>query len=143
MLIETFVDGLLKATLILTASLIVAKTFELWDPFLLFRKAVLTSNGISEWIEKKERYLTLVATIVASAPFIGLAGTVIHIIKALTNMSGSSGDIGVISGPIALALYSTLWGLASAIPANIFYNLAQRKIQTLENGLLRQLGAKG
>lgn len=135
MQLETFLDILLKTWAAITLALIIAKSLELWDFFGLFAKVPERTQDRHVWLEKKERYLTLLATTVSTAPFVGLAGTITHIIKALTAMSSTGADIAVISGPIALSLYATLWGLASAIPANVFYNLAQRRLQILENRL--------
>lgn len=139
MTLEFVLDLVLKALFVLTVALIVAKSMELWDWFSLFEKPAATAASVQQWLEKKERYLTFLATVVSTAPFVGLAGTITHIIKALTALSGAGVDIGVISGPIAQSLYATLWGLASAVPANVFYNLAQRRLQVLENQLQREL----
>lgn len=135
MQLETFLDILLKTWAAITFALIIAKGLELWDFIGIFAKVPESTQDRHVWLEKKERYLTLLATTVSTAPFVGLAGTITHIIKALTAMSSTGADIAVISGPIALSLYATLWGLASAIPANVFYNLAQRRLQILENRL--------
>jgi biopolymer transport protein ExbB/biopolymer transport protein TolQ len=63
------------------------------------------------------------ATIGATAPFIGLLGTVIGIINAFTGMAATgSGGIGSVSAGIAEALINTAAGLAAAIPAVIAYN---------------------
>lgn len=130
----SFVDLLLKAWAVVTVALVLAKAFELWDPFKLFSHPTSADDRVvTNWIQKKENYLTFLATTAAATPFIGLAGTVMHIIAALTSLSTSGADMSVISGPIALSLYATLWGLASAIPATVFYNLAQRRLQVLEN----------
>lgn len=94
-------------------------------------------DAVAQEIERLEGGMSLLATVAASAPFIGLMGTVLHIMQALSMISGASLDIGLISGPIATALNSTLIGLASAVPAAIAYNLLSRRIQVLENAANR------
>ena len=137
--LDVALDCVLKFLTVFTLAVSLAKAVELWDPLCWFtRPASLVE--VEAWVERKERALTLLATIASTAPFLGLAGTITHIIHALGSLSGANGDIGVISGPIALSLYSTLWGLASAIPAGVFYNLAVRRLQLLESQTRRSLG---
>jgi len=70
------------------------------------------------------------ATISATAPFVGLFGTVIGIINAFRGMAVSgSGGIGAVSAGIAEALATTALGLAVAIPAVWLYNHFQNKIE--------------
>lgn len=94
-------------------------------------------EAVAEELERLEAGMAVMATIASSAPFIGLMGTVLHIMDALARIQGASLDIGLISGPIATALKSTLIGLASAVPAAIAYNLFSRRIQTLDNAARR------
>jgi biopolymer transport protein TolQ len=63
------------------------------------------------------------ATTATVAPFIGLFGTVLGIIKAFgaLGMAGSASLRAVAPG-IADALVATAAGLAAAIPAAVFYN---------------------
>lgn len=97
---------------------------------------------IDERIEKLEGGMALLAVVATVAPFIGLAGTVMHIMEALSQMSSATIDIRVISGPIATAMQSTLIGICSAVPAMVAYNLMQRRIQVLHNRMLRQAGVQ-
>jgi len=70
-----------------------------------------------------KRGLGGLATIGATAPFVGLFGTVVGIINAFTGMAASgSGGIGAVSAGIAEALITTAVGLFAAIPATIAYN---------------------
>jgi biopolymer transport protein ExbB/biopolymer transport protein TolQ len=67
--------------------------------------------------------LSTLATIGATAPFVGLFGTVIGIINAFKGMATTgSGGIGAVAGGIAEALITTALGLFVAIPAVWFYN---------------------
>jgi hypothetical protein len=129
--LDIALDYLLKVLTVLTLAVGLAKSVELWDPLGWFSQPGSAAE-VDMWLERRERALTLIATIASTAPFLGLAGTITHIIHALGSLGSANGDIGVISGPIALSLYSTLWGLASAIPAGIFYNLAVRRLQLME-----------
>ena len=74
-----------------------------------------------------ERSLPILGTTAAIAPFIGLFGTVWGIFHALHNigMSGQAG-LGQVAGPVGEALIMTGLGIAVAIPAVVFYNLAVR-----------------
>ncbi len=74
-----------------------------------------------------ERGLPILGTTAAIAPFIGLFGTVWGIFHALHNI-GSTGQAGLaqVAGPVGEALIMTGLGIAVAIPAVVFYNLAIR-----------------
>ena len=74
-----------------------------------------------------ERGLPILGTTAAIAPFIGLFGTVGGIFHALNNI-GMSGQAGLaqVAGPVGEALIMTGLGIAVAIPAVVFYNLAVR-----------------
>lgn len=74
-----------------------------------------------------EKGLPVLGTTAAIAPFIGLFGTVWGIFHALHSI-GQSGQAGLaqVAGPVGEALIMTGLGLAVAIPAVIFYNIAGR-----------------
>ena len=76
---------------------------------------------------KLEDGLTLLATVGATAPFVGLLGTVWGIYRALIRI-GASGqaDIGAVAGPVGEALIMTALGLFVAIPAVLAYNFFSR-----------------
>src|SRR5688500_20331827 len=65
--------------------------------------------------ELKEN-LGVLATIGATAPFVGLFGTVMGIIRAFEGMAKSGGGIASVSAGIAEALLTTAGGLLVAIP---------------------------
>jgi len=69
----------------------------------------------------------LLATVGATAPFVGLLGTVWGIYHALTGLGGG-GQIGLdqVSGPVGEALVMTAAGLGVAIPAVLAYNVLGR-----------------
>ena len=74
-----------------------------------------------------ENGLTWLATVGATAPFVGLLGTVWGIYHALLSI-GQSGDssIAAVAGPVGEALIMTAMGLAVAIPAVLAYNFFVR-----------------
>lgn len=88
-------------------------------------------NMLIEIVSLK-RGLAVLATVGATAPFVGLLGTVFGIINAFVAMgsSGSSGLAGITVG-IAEALIATGFGLLVAIPAVWFFNYFQTKIDNL------------
>jgi biopolymer transport protein ExbB len=80
-----------------------------------------------------ERYLGFLGTVGSNAPFIGLFGTVLGIIKAFNDL-GSTGAKGTevqqaVMAGISEALVATAVGLAVAIPAVIFYNVYTRTLK--------------
>ncbi len=89
-------------------------------------------------IEKPEleKYLSFMATIGSNAPYIGLLGTVMGIMKAFHDLSVSSdaGQQTVMAG-ISAALVATAAGLFVAIPAVLAYNYFSKK----SKGILQNL----
>ncbi|HEY0592899.1 MAG TPA: MotA/TolQ/ExbB proton channel family protein [Thermoanaerobaculia bacterium] len=77
--------------------------------------------------ELKEN-LGVLATVGATAPFVGLFGTVLGIINAFEGMAKSGGGIASVSAGIAEALVSTAFGLLVAIPAVWAYNYFQGRV---------------
>ena len=78
------------------------------------------------------RYLGVLATVGSTAPFIGLFGTVLGILRAFNKIAqqGFSGP-SVVAGGIAEALMATAFGLGVAIPAVIAYNIFVGKVSDL------------
>lgn len=78
---------------------------------------------INRSTQRVESGLALLASIGATAPFVGLLGTVWGIYHALSNVSGGgSVQIDKVAGPVGEALIMTGFGLAVAIPAVLAYN---------------------
>ena len=78
------------------------------------------------------RGMGVLATVGATAPFVGLLGTTMGIVNSFTGMAMTgSGGLGAISSGIAEALITTAGGLAVAIPAVWFFNYFQTKIDNL------------
>lgn len=76
----------------------------------------------------------LLATVGATAPFVGLLGTVWGIHQALASISGQAGGFTIdkVAGPVGEALVMTAFGLAVAIPAVLAYNVYGRLIGRIE-----------
>ena len=82
-----------------------------------------------------KRYLWALGTVGSSAPFVGLFGTVVGILKAFQSMSvAGTGGFKVVSQGIAAALVATAAGLLVAIYAVIAYNYFVARI----NGIAMQ-----
>lgn len=83
-----------------------------------------------------EKYLNFLATIGSNAPYIGLLGTVLGIMKAFHDLASQSetGMQAVMSG-ISGALLATAAGLFVAIPAVMAYNYFQRKVKSILQNL--------
>lgn len=79
-----------------------------------------------------KRGLGVLATVGATAPFVGLLGTTMGIVNAFTGMAASgSGGLSAISAGVAEALVTTAFGLLVAIPAVWLFNYFQVKIDNL------------
>lgn len=83
-----------------------------------------------------ERFLAFLATVGSNAPYIGLLGTVLGIMKAFNDLASSTeaGQQTVMAG-ISVALVSTAAGLFVAIPAVVAYNYFQRQVRSTLQGL--------
>ena len=81
-----------------------------------------------------EKDLSVLATISASAPFIGLFGTVTGIIDAFYSIGyQGAASIAVVAPGISAALVATAFGLFAAIPALIGYNIFRNKVRFISN----------
>ncbi|MGH7646582.1 MAG: MotA/TolQ/ExbB proton channel family protein, partial [Gemmatimonadaceae bacterium] len=74
-------------------------------------------------VSELKRGIAVLATVGATAPFVGLLGTVMGIVNAFTGMAQSgAGGLGAISAGIAEALITTALGILVAIPAVWAFN---------------------
>lgn len=84
-------------------------------------RAMVTS--ISREVSLLERYMTFLATVGSTAPFVGLFGTVWGIMNSFSAIAGSQNtSLAVVAPGIAEALFATAIGLVAAIPAVVAYN---------------------
>lgn len=96
---------------------------------------------------KLQSWLPFIAVTAATAPLLGLLGTVSGMIRTFNVITVSgTGDAKPLAGGISEALVTTLFGLVVAIPALIIHALLSRRCQgiaqtteklglTLVNGL--------
>ncbi|MEC8290146.1 MAG: MotA/TolQ/ExbB proton channel family protein, partial [Pseudomonadota bacterium] len=74
-------------------------------------------------LDHLERYMTFLASVGSTAPFVGLFGTVWGIMNSFTAIAVSKNtSLAVVAPGIAEALFATALGLVAAIPAVIAYN---------------------
>ena len=110
------------------------------------KEAVLA--GVKDRIEKAmsvtitretdgiERQLGFLATVGATAPFVGLFGTVWGIMNSFSAIAARHDTtLAVVAPGIAEALFATAMGLLAAIPAVIFYNRFVNEIGRYANRL--------
>lgn len=83
-----------------------------------------------------ERRIIILGTLGNNAPFIGLLGTVLGIIKAFYNL-GTLGNTGaeVVMRSISTALLSTACGLLIAIPVVMMNNFFSKRLKTIMQNL--------
>ena len=96
-------------------------------------------KGLDEEAMRLESGLTLLATVGATAPFVGLFGTVWGVYHALVAIGASAaegpGSLGQVAGPVGEALIMTGLGLAVAIPAVMAYNVFTRRNRVIVSRL--------
>ena len=86
------------------------------------------ARGTAEVTELLKKGMGILATIGALAPFIGLLGTTIGIIKIFADLKEKgAGDINALAGSIGEALGTTALGLLVAIPAVWIFNIYTSK----------------
>ena len=74
-------------------------------------------------MEQVERQMVFLASVGASAPFVGLFGTVWAIMNSFASIAASKNtSLAVVAPGIAEALFATALGLVAAIPAVLAYN---------------------
>ena len=87
------------------------------------RASALTANDLKKGV-------SALATIGATAPFVGLLGTVVGIITAFQGIAATgSGGLGAVSAGISEALVETALGLVVAIPAVWMYNYFSGRLE--------------
>lgn len=96
------------------------------------------STSRQEAVGDLRRGLWVLGTIGSLAPFVGLFGTVIGIMKAFHRISvEGSGGFEVVSAGISEALVATAAGLLVAVVALAFYNYLQVRVAGIGNGFAR------
>ena len=94
-------------------------------------KEAIQETG-SKVVNDLERYLTVLGTIAAVTPLLGLLGTVIGMIEIFSAFMGSGmANAGQLASGIATALITTAAGLIVAIPAVFFHRYLERRVEEL------------
>ena len=84
--------------------------------------------------------LWVLGTIASAAPFIGLFGTVMGIIRSFHTMAiAGTGGFAIVAGGISEALIATALGLAVGILAVVLYNYFQARVERIDAAL--QIGS--
>ena len=93
----------------------------------------MLQRAIQMLVQKYEANISVLGTIASVAPFVGLLGTVIGIIKAFraVSMASNAAGAGLVAVGIAEALVGTAAGLVVAIPALLAYNFFVNKLRRL------------
>ena len=90
-------------------------------------------ESMAQVVARAQHGQIVLASVGATAPFVGLLGTVWGIYNALAGLGLEAGlDIERLAGPVGEALVMTAGGLVVAIPAVLAYNVMGRRIQVLE-----------
>ncbi|HTE53043.1 MAG TPA: MotA/TolQ/ExbB proton channel family protein [Kofleriaceae bacterium] len=95
----------------------------------------LISGALGRERSRYERRLGFLATLASNAPYIGLFGTVLGIIRAFRDLSANMAEAsGAVMAGIAEALLATAVGLLVAIPAVIAYNVFKSRVKEATTG---------
>ena len=102
------------------------------------RVTTMLETGIEKQISKISKGFTFLATVGATAPFIGLFGTVWGIMNSFQSIAISRNtSLAIVAPGIAEALFATALGLLAAIPAVVAYNKfnndSQKYFSRIEN----------
>ena len=137
-LLKLSLDYLVFGALGLMSVLMVWFAVERW--LYLRRVDVTRFRQRDELNVELTRHLTVLYTVGANAPYVGLLGTVLGILLTFYELSQATRAIepGAIMLGLALALKATAAGLAVAIPAIILYNALLRRVEELTARWSRQ-----
>ena len=102
------------------------------------KRVLYSVRRACDWSERQvhadsKKHLAALATIAASAPFVGLFGTVLGIMGAMRVMNGpKAAMMAAMQGHIAEALMTTALGLVVAVPAVWGYNYFTRSVAKID-----------
>lgn len=83
-------------------------------------------------VHELERFLSLLGSIAAITPLLGLLGTVLGMIDVFAViMEQGAGKAPALAGGISQALVTTAAGLSVAIPAVLFHRFFERRVQDM------------
>ncbi|GAB4196499.1 MAG: MotA/TolQ/ExbB proton channel family protein [Sandaracinaceae bacterium] len=121
--------GAMKASKSLEAQVALAGLESLEDGYASAEERMNKQQTLAKL--SMERNLAFLGTVGNNAPFVGLLGTVIGIIRAFQELNNSQGQVSAgLMAEIGEALVATAIGLLVALPAVAFFNYFQRLIKT-------------
>lgn len=127
--LKHYSDLIILGTLGVMSFLMLYFVIERW----LFLRKVNVENYANIYDLKiaTTKHMNIISTVGANAPYVGLLGTVIGILLTFYDLGMQGGDLdaGAIMVNLSLALKATALGILVAIPAMVFYNLLNRKIE--------------
>lgn len=98
------------------------------------------SRRVKETQTNLKRYLWMLGTIASSAPFVGLFGTVVGIIKSFDSIAeAGKGGFAIVAAGLSEALIATAAGIIVAVIAVIFFNYFQTKLSVLNEEFRHRL----
>jgi len=129
--LQTWLDPIIFTLLGLMGFVVIWLSIERW---LYFRH--ISADAFANEAEAKihtTRNLTLIASIGANAPYVGLLGTVLAIMLTFWQISqaGNLSTQAIMLG-LAMALKATAGGIGVAIPSMLLYNLLLRKAEVIQ-----------
>jgi len=129
-LLATSVDVAVIGLLFLASIWAFAMAFERW---LFFRKVDVGRFANKAALETElTRHMTVIGTVAANAPYVGLLGTVLGIMLTFHKMGTGKGmDVHSIMIGLSVALKATAMGLLVAIPCVVLNNILRRRIREL------------
>ncbi|ACX81897.1 TonB-system energizer ExbB [Aggregatibacter actinomycetemcomitans] len=127
--LQNYSDYIIIGLLLFMSVLMLTMVIERF--FFLSRVKVSQYSTIYALEIDLNRNLTIVSTVGANAPYVGLLGTVIGILLTFYQIGQSGGEVdaGEIMLHLSLALKATALGILVAIPSMIFYNALGRKVE--------------
>lgn len=130
-LLKTYLDPGLLGLLGFMSFLTLALTLE---RYLFFARVDLVAFDRLEDLEiALTRHLTVIASVGANAPYVGLLGTVLGILITFHDIGqGGVIETSTIMVGLAFALEATALGLLVAIPSIVFYNALLRRVDVLK-----------
>lgn len=138
--LAAMVDYGVLGTLLICSLWAVSLAFERW---LFYRRVDIADYPNSSALETDlTRHLTVIGTIAANAPYVGLLGTVLGIMLTFHKISIEKNlDVHTIMFGLSMALKATAVGLMVAIPCVVLNNMLRRRIKILLTAYEVRLGS--
>jgi biopolymer transport protein ExbB len=139
-LLKTYLDAGLYGLLGFMSFLTLALTVE---RYLYYARVDLGAFDRLEDLDiALTRHLTVIASVGANAPYVGLLGTVLGILITFHDIGqGGAIETSTIMVGLALALKATAFGLLVAMPSIVFYNALLRRVDILKARWGQRTGA--